>query len=83
MGAAPRWRIHSRERAARQRGLVLAAARAVQAAGRRVTSAAEVRPSAGVDRLRLLPDAGHGSIADVPQRIIALVAEAVDAAASR
>ena len=34
-------------------------------------------------RFRLLPFAGHSSIADVPQRVIALVAEAVDAAASR
>jgi pimeloyl-ACP methyl ester carboxylesterase len=34
-------------------------------------------------RFRLLPFAGHSSIADVPQRVIALVAEAVDAAAPR
>ncbi|WP_138735746.1 alpha/beta fold hydrolase [Modestobacter excelsi] len=34
-------------------------------------------------RFRLLPFAGHSSIADVPQRVIALVAEAVDAAAAR
>lgn len=33
-------------------------------------------------RFRLLPFAGHSSIADVPRRVIALVAEAVDAAAS-
>jgi pimeloyl-ACP methyl ester carboxylesterase len=34
-------------------------------------------------RFRLLPVAGHSSIADVPDRVIALVAEAVDAAAAR
>jgi pimeloyl-ACP methyl ester carboxylesterase len=32
-------------------------------------------------RFRLLPVAGHSSVADVPQRVIGLVAEAVDAAA--
>ena len=34
-------------------------------------------------RFRLLPLAGHSSTADVPQRVIALVDEAVDAAAPR
>ena len=34
-------------------------------------------------RFRLLPFAGHSSIADVPQRVIALIAEAVDAAVPR
>ena len=34
-------------------------------------------------RFRLLPVAGHSSIADVPDRVLGLVAEAVQAAADR
>lgn len=34
-------------------------------------------------RFRLLPLAGHSSVADVPDRVLGLVAEAVDAAAAR
>jgi pimeloyl-ACP methyl ester carboxylesterase len=32
-------------------------------------------------RFRVLPVAGHSSVADVPRRVIGLVAEAADAAA--